>query len=156
MARLPQEWELAGAFASAHYWLPALARRVALTFAPGEPVSRQDLEECLPRGPWAIVSAANPWSVDLPHGRNRELTGRLAATLAARHLPAEPMHNSAPDGRFAEASFLVHEATRDQALNLCREFGQAAAILGVGPACGLLWTRTGRWVRLPARIVRAY
>ncbi len=64
MTRARGEWEVADAYVRAHYHLPE--GRGALTFA-GEPRETDVLRaaDVVPRGRWAIVSAANPWSVAL-------------------------------------------------------------------------------------------
>lgn len=144
------ECRLADAYTRAHYRLPAPAGDLTLTFDPlarGRPVGPDDL----PPGPWAILAAANPWSKSLPEPVNAARTAALRAELAARRLEAQSAVNAAPDGEWREDSFLVCGIGRDDVLALLRRHQQAAAVFGLGPRCGLLWTRSERWV-----VLRAY
>jgi len=155
MGRSKGEWELADAFATARYWLPAANSGVALTFASSVSDDGQSarLEELLPRGPWAIVSAANPWSVELSAEENEIRAATLQRELAKRGVELEPMHNDAAEGGCEEASCLVDNVSREFVLELCWKFGQAAAVWGIGTRCGLLWTRSERWTVLPPRLI---
>jgi len=152
-----REWELADAFASARYWLPAPEKGIALTFessARGEGRSAR-LSELLPRGTWAIVSASNPWSVSHSVEENEILASAMRRDLSARVAAFRSMRNTAADGRWEEGSFLLEGMTREPVLELCWRFGQVAAVWGIGTRCGLLWTRSERWVMLPPQLVQA-
>jgi hypothetical protein len=154
MRRARGEWELADAYAAARYWLPAAGGAAALTFDThaGEEEVSAKLAEMLPRGTWAIIGAANPWSVELSAAENARRTEGLAREISRAGLAAQPMHNAAADGDWREPSLLVEGATREQALRWCSAFAQAAAVFGIGTRCGLLWTRSERWVVLRARM----
>jgi hypothetical protein len=156
MRRERGEWELADAFAAARYQLPPTERGITLTFevpiAPGSTGSRS-LDAILPRGVWAILSAANPWSIETSAEENAARMDALAAELAFEGVSGQWMVNAAADGGWEEPSFLVEGLPRERVLGLCWKFGQAAAVLGVGTRCGLLWTRSERWVVMPAKCV---
>lgn len=143
------ECQLADAYTRALYRVPGPDGTLALTFdplAPGRPAT----PEVLPRGSWAILAAANPWSIPLVESVNAARTSALRAELAARGLEAQPAVNAAPDGSWTENAFLIRGIGRDDVLALLRRHEQAAAVVGVGDKCGLLWTRSERWVVLQA------
>lgn len=148
------EWELADPFITARYWLPADGAEPALTFDRAAGASC-DAGEILPRGRWAILSAENPWSIARDAGLNAAATRELESELRRRGLAARPMRSSDPAGGWAERSFLVKEIAREEVLDACRRFGQAAAVFGVHDRCGLLWVRTERWVVMRPRFVPA-
>lgn len=144
-----QEWELAPAYIGASYRAAVAGRPLTFTFSrsAGDALAAADV----PRGPWAIVAAANPYSVALGDEENAARTRRMRDQLRAAGARWSPACNAAPDGAWAEEAFLVENLSREDALLLCRGFGQAAAVFAVGGKVGLLWTRSDRWVVLPAR-----
>ncbi len=154
MRRARGEWELADAYAAARYWLPAAGGAAALTFDShaGEEDASAKLAEMLPRGTWAIIGAANPWSVQLSAGENEICANALERELVKHGVEFEPMHNDAAKGGWQEASCLIRDVSRKRVLELCWQFGQAAAVFGIGTRCGLLWTRSERWVVMRARM----
>lgn len=143
-----QESELADAYVRAWYRAVVAGAPVTFTFSRGGGALAAHL---LPRGPWAIVGASNPWSQPLEAGANAARTRALRADLESACLRWSVGHSSAPDGSWAEESFLVEGVGRDGALAICRRHGQAAGVWGDGIKCGLLWTRSERWVALGAR-----
>lgn len=154
MLRARSEWELADSFVSARYWLPEPYTGLSLTFDHRAP-NLGGAARVLPLGAWAIVSAENPWSIPREVENNAAAMLELQTALRACGLVPRPMRNSAPGGAWAERSVLVQGLRRSETIALCGRFGQAAAVFGVGEMCGLLWTRTERWVVLPARVALA-
>lgn len=157
MPRQRGEWELADAFVRARYRIAATGDGAALTFdhaatAPESPCELCELRELLPRGMWAIVTAANPWSAALSATENATRMTALAMELELRGVVASPMRNASARGDWEEPSFLVEGLPREDVLGLCWQFGQAAAVFGVGTRCGLLWTRSERWVVMAAMV----
>lgn len=152
MPRMKAEWELADAFVSARYWLPARRGGGVLRFDARETNTdaAARTKTALPRGTWAIVGAANPWSMEQSVDESAARTRELASELRSRGIAALAMRNSAADGGWGEESFLVDGVTRGTVLELAWRFGQAGAVFGIGAKAGLLWTRSGRWVALPA------
>lgn len=149
------ECELADAFVAARYWLPTPQDGWILTFARQPP--RTDLAApTLPRGAWAIISAANPWSINLGETENAARNRQLAADLAASGALSRPMRNSAAEGTWGEASYLVEGLSREEVMKLGRRFDQSAAVFGIAARCGLLWMRTERWVVLPGVLISAH
>lgn len=157
MPRMKAEWELADAFVSARYWLPAQRGGGVLRFDARETNTgaAARAKAALPRGTWAIVSAANPWSMEQSVDENAARTRALADELRCCGIAALAMRNSAADGGWDEESFLVDGVSREKVLELCWRFGQAGADFGIGAKAGLLWTRSGRWVALPAIVSAA-
>jgi hypothetical protein len=148
------ECELADAYIEARYWLPEPRLGWALTFSARSPLAGL-APPAQPSGTWAIISAANPWSMMLDDPTNTARTLSLAAELTAGGLISTPMRNCASDGAWEEASYLIEGPSRESVHDLCRRFEQSAAVYGIGDRCGLLWSRTERWVRLPAALIRS-
>lgn len=149
MRTAPQEWELAPAYVGAWYRATVAGRPLTFTFSrrAGDALLSREL----PSGPWAIVAAANPFSVALGAEENAARTRRLRDQLRAAGARWSPARNAAPDGAWAEEAFIIENLSRHEALSLCRRFGQAAAVFAIGEKVGLLWARSERWVVLPAR-----
>jgi len=86
----------------------------------------------------AFVSAANPGSVPLSDAENRARHLRLLERVAASGRSTLPGVSSASDGGWTEASLLVFGIEEEEALELAREFGQAAIlVLRAGERCRL-------------------
>ncbi len=88
---------------------------------------------------FAFLSAANPGSIALPEVENFRRHRQLVDRLGEGGLPAVAGESFDPaTGGWREASLLVVGIDREAAIELAREFGQAA----------LLWGASGRPVEL--------
>ena len=152
MRTAQRESELASAYCEALYRATVAGAPVAFTFSRRGGCALAANQ--LPPGAWAIIAAANPWSLPLDDARNAARTLALRAELDAAHVRWTCARNSAPDGVWAEDSFLVDGIGRDGALAIGRRYGQAATVWGTGIKGGLLWTRSERWTVLGAHLPR--
>lgn len=89
---------------------------------------------------WAYLTACNPGSVRLTDEENFQRTMELREILRARW----PRHYSGAsvgrDGTWREPSFLVLGITEADAVEIARQFGQNAIIVGlVGEPARLMW-----------------
>lgn len=143
--------ELERAYARAVYRFVSRGRPVALRF---DDAALPDAEPSLllPSGDWAILTAFNPGHARLGDAENAERHERLRRLVEAGGYPHAPSESSDEIGNHREPGLLVHDVPRDDVLAIARAFDQHAAVFGQGPVCGLLFTASGRWRVLPARV----
>ena len=86
----------------------------------------------------ALVSAANPGSRRLSPEENRERHDRLRERVEAGGWRSVAGGSAAPDGDWSEAQLLVIGISETEAVDLARDFGQAAiVVLAAGEPCRL-------------------
>lgn len=128
----PDRAALARAYERAVYTADLPAGRIA--FRVGEPPLGP-----APDGPLAIITAWNP-GPDRPGGReNREANDRLRAVLRDGGWTFHPASGHATDGSHAEPSFAVLGIDAGAALDIARQFNQAAILFWDGISARLLW-----------------
>lgn len=87
----------------------------------------------------AIVTACNPGRQLFTDVDNRKANDRLAESLQTAGLAFHPTRACAPDGSHAESSFAVPGISPAAALDLARQFDQAAILFWDGDSARLLW-----------------
>ena len=90
--------------------------------------------------PFALLTACNPGLSRPGEEENRRANQRLQQRLASLAVDYVAARGMSADGRHAEPSFAVFGIDREHALELAREFGQAAIVWFDGATAGLAWT----------------
>ncbi|MCP5268891.1 MAG: DUF3293 domain-containing protein [Zoogloeaceae bacterium] len=90
---------------------------------------------------FAVISAENPGSRQLPPEENRQRSAALQARLTAENFDFLPAENVADQAGWpVEISFMVLDCDREAATRLGRAFAQAAVLVGDARGCPrLLW-----------------
>lgn len=81
---------------------------------------------------WAFLTAYNPCSRERPEAENQAAQRALEADLRARGLSFVPGEGKSPDSPWREASVLVLDLEREDAIALGRKYGQVAIVCGQG------------------------
>jgi hypothetical protein len=108
--------------------------------------SLQPLQELAPEGtPWALITAFNPRSAQVPPMVNQAAQARLAARLLAARHRVFPAFNSAPSGTHQEPSLLALGVASAQADRLAYAFAQNAIVCGQVGAVARLRCYVDHW-----------
>ena len=124
---------LEAAYVSARYEVRFEDGRTVV-FRIGEPVVELAGET------FALITAFNPGSSRRAAEWNAEANARLETRLRDLGFAYVPGRGMSSDGTHIEPSFAVFDITRDAALALARDFGQAAIVWFDGASAGLAWT----------------
>lgn len=107
---------------------------------PGGTVTFRIGERLPDVAPFALITAWNPGHARPGDVENAAANARLRHRLTALSLRFVAADGRSPDGAHMEPSFAVFGISREAALELAREFGQAAIVWLEGGIAELAWT----------------
>jgi len=96
----------------------------------------------LARQPFALITAYNPADARPTDDENERNNERLLARIERSRIAWLPARGMSRDEAHVEPSFALFGISREDALALARDFGQAAIIWFDGKTAELAWTET--------------
>lgn len=90
--------------------------------------------------PFALLTAFNPGLARPGEEENQRATERLESRLVSLAIEHRKGRGMSPDKAHVEPSFALFGIDRERALELAREFGQAAIVWFDGVTAALAWT----------------
>ena len=122
--------ELVQRYLSTNYITNVQGDEVVLRIGELPPSALNLMSEARAIKSWSIITAYNPYSVDLSEEENIARQAMLANTLANHGYESQPAHGQGEDASWTEPSILVFGISYEMAMNIGTCFQQNAIVFG--------------------------